>query len=456
MSNLAVSLFSNCGAGDYGFNNAGFQFAVMAELEEDRLEVCKWNHQQVSEEEAPPDKNFIPGDLRDTWKTVVKRYKDIAGDDHSPALLSACPPCQGMSTARSGIGQGDNLESGKQDERNLLVRVIATVAEELGPKLVVVENVPAFLTRNVPHPNTGKGVSAARLLCRDLRKDYRPFPFLTDLADYGVPQHRQRTFLTFVRKDLSDLRFLDENDVYPYPTPRSKEITLKDFLEDHEEEFPVLDAQDNPRGNEIMDQVPGWSDEQYRMAEAIDEPGGSAWENDCDNPKCEIEEVDEDRATCPECGETLPRPTVSGEGEAPRLVKGFRRSSYRRMPLREPAPTVTTASNRIGSSYNIHPTENRLMTPKECARLQGFPEEFHWRNPESEEHAVELFGVNEVRAMIGEAIPPHFTEQHGEVLLDLLKGDIDESVLIPATDERCRQARKTLDLNADLFHGMRS
>lgn len=444
MLNEAVSLFSNCGAGDWGFREAGFRFAAMAELEEDRLELCRWNHQQLPDGNRLAEENFVPGDLRKTWTTVVNRFEESVSRDTAPSLLSACPPCQGMSTARSGIGDGDDLESGDQDERNLLVKVIADVAEKLEPKVIVVENVPAFLTRKVPHPETEVGVSAARLLYHDLEDDYTPFPFLADLADYDVPQHRQRTFLTFVRDDQPFLNFLEDSGLYPYPTPE-EQIELSDFLDEHADEFPELDARENPRGEDPMDQVPRWSKEQYRMVAAIEDPGGSAWENGCD--VCGEEDIHEDLAKCPNCEEVLPRPTVKKKGEEPRLVKGFRRSSYRRMPLDQPAPTVTTASNRIGSNYNIHPTENRLLTPKECARLQGFPPDFRWRDPETEEHALDRWGVNEVRAMIGEAVPPTYTKKHGEVLLKLLNNEARADDLISATDERCVNAVETLGLS---------
>ena len=423
----------------------------MAELEEDRMEICEWNHKRLSNREELPSDNFVEGDLRSTWTEVRDRFRDTAGGGELPTLLSACPPCQGMSTARSGIGQGDDLESGKQDERNLLVKVIADISDTLRPKAIVVENVPTFLTRKVPHPKTGEGISAARLLCRDLKGEYHPFPFLADLADYGVPQHRQRTFLTFLRKDLPVLDVLVELGLYPYPSPREKQITLAEFLKENQKDLPELDAKHNPSGEDPMDQVPSWSDHQYRMAKRIEEPGESAWKNGCDNPDCDVDLVDEDRATCPKCDELLPRPIVDEEGKEPRLVKGFRRSSYRRMPLDRPAPTVTTASNRMGSNYNIHPKENRLMTPRECARLQMFPTDFQWRDPETGEHAIDRFGVNDVRAMIGEAVPPAFTEQHGEVLLSLLNGEVDERELIAASDERCTKAMDTLGLSAGLF-----
>src|SRR5438552_3952814 len=113
----AVSLFSNCGAGDVGYAKAGFQFDVMAELDERRLEVCLLNH---------PGAVGVPGDLRKTWPQVISQYKKIA--KNAPlSLLAACPPCQGMSSARSGRGRQEDADAGIKDDRNLLVTVISKV-----------------------------------------------------------------------------------------------------------------------------------------------------------------------------------------------------------------------------------------------------------------------------------------------------------------------------------------
>jgi DNA (cytosine-5)-methyltransferase 1 len=121
------------------------------------------------------------------------------------------------------------------------------------------------------------------------------------------------------------------------------------------------------------------------------------------------------------------------------------------MPLDAPAPTVTTASNRVGSDYTIHPTEDRLMSPKECARLQKFPKDFRWRDSDTDVHAIDKFGVGMVREVIGEAIPPEFTRQHGEVLANLLKGNLEEVELIASGDERCTKAEEKLGLERSLF-----
>src|SRR5690606_38822533 len=106
----AVSLFANCGAGDIGYHRAGFDFKVMAELEKHRLDVCKLNH---------PDAESILGDLRETWRQVIKQFKSLCGKS-KPALLAACPPCQGMSSAKYDRGFHDDADAGSEDSRNLL------------------------------------------------------------------------------------------------------------------------------------------------------------------------------------------------------------------------------------------------------------------------------------------------------------------------------------------------
>src|SRR5215213_659042 len=203
----AVSLFSNCGAGDLGYADAGFQFDVLAELDERRLSVAGRNL---------PGAALVKGDLRETWRAVVKAYESQNGK-RPPALLAACPPCQGMSSARSGRGRADDPDAGSRDERNLLVQVIAKVVHSLQPRVVVVENVPAFLSRVVRHPSTNSPVSAAVLLSRSLRQHYHLSPLLTDLADYGVPQRRRRSFLCFVRREEPGMADLIQRGRLAFP-----------------------------------------------------------------------------------------------------------------------------------------------------------------------------------------------------------------------------------------------
>ena len=408
----AVSLFSNCGAGDLGFARAGFRFKVMAELDPRRLEVAIRNHVAAV---------GIPGDLRKTWRKVVSAYRDVVGAK-PPALLAACPPCQGMSSARSGRGSWDDIDAGSRDERNLLVVVVAKVAKALKPRVVVVENVEAFLTRKVRHPRTGHGISAAALLVELLTRDYDVFPLLANLADFGVPQNRKRAFLTFVRKDERGLRELQECGWAPYPRPEhaadSKglhHVTLAEAL--RELQLNALDASTPETAGSGLHSVPVWGrNHRYEMVAAIPSgSGGSAWQNSSCGSCAEMVR-DENAAECPKCKAVLPRPVVAGRNGRYRLIRGFRTTSYRRMRPDAPASTITTASGHIGSDITLHPYENRVLSIAECAYLQTFPESFDWGD------ALERWGSSNVRAMIGEAVPPLFTYAHGQALVGMLTG----------------------------------
>ena len=429
----AVSLFTNCGAGDVGFARAGFRFEVLAEIDRCRLAVAALNLTGSS---------AIPGDLRRTWPDVVSAYQDRCDGD-PPALLAACPPCQSLSTANASRGKEEDADTGSKDVRNLLVLPIAEVATALGPRVIVVENVRAFLTRKVRHPHTQEAVSAAVLLISLLKEEYVAFPFLSDLADYGVPQTRVRSFITFVRRGEVCLQFLEECDAVPYPRPThapdhgGEPVSLGDAL--HSFDLPALDAGSvsSARSGRSLHFVPVWGSEQYSMVAAIPAgSGASAWEND-DCPECGRSGLPRDLACCATCDTRLLRPHVVEHGQA-RLVTGFRRSSYRRLSPDRPAATITTSSNRIGSDRTIHPFENRVLSPLECQKLQTLPEDFEWGEVLRQSHS----GL--MREMIGEAVPPRFTEAHGKVLADLLDDGRPPRLLLRA-DRRVSNAAQKLE-----------
>lgn len=426
----AVSLFSNCGAGDIGYARAGFDFKVMAELDERRLSVAKLNL---------PNAITVPGDLRETWRTVVASYRAECGDER-PALLAACPPCQGMSSARSGRGKIDDPDAGSRDERNLLVSVIAKVTHALKPRVVVVENVPTFLVRVVRHPRTGRPTSAAVLLARSLRRDYEMSAMLSDLADFGVPQQRKRAFLCFVRRDDPASSRLPANARAPFPRPDhavdygGSHVTLRDALA--RLGAAPLDAASSESSGNGMHAVPVWDPQHYKMVAAIPPNSGSgAWNNDRCGACGWTAQLDD--AQCAACGAVLQRPVVLASDGTVRLVRGFRTSSYTRMHPDRPAATITTASGHIGSDRTIHPWENRVLSVLECGHLQTFPPDFDWGD------ALRKWGQTNVRAMIGEAVPPGFTEQHGDVLVGLLTGESRRAAMA-ATDARVKKALASL------------
>ena len=388
----------------------------------------------------------VAGDLRDTWSKVVRSYQATAKGTQL-GLLAACPPWQGMSSARSFRGKEADPDAGMKDKRNLLVTVISEVACKLRPRAIVVENVPAFLTRAVRSPKTGTAVSAARLLIDELSSAYTAFPLLADLCDYGIPQRRKRTFITFLRNDEKAVPWLQEKLAVPYPLPRHARefggtpITVRQALSSFR--LPSLDARTETRARSRVGKglhsVPVWPKRRYEMVAAIPpHTGRGAWQNDrckC----CGARSTRTESAYCLECGNLLPRPIVEDIFGEFRLITGFRSTTYTRMKSDAPAAAITTASGNVGSNKTIHPFENRLLSPLECALLQTLPMRFNWGNAPTE------WGHSNIRKMIGEAVPPLFTMLHGRILRSLLTGG-RRSRLDAADGKRSKAARRKLDL----------
>ena len=100
-------------------------------------------------------------------------------------VLIGGPPCQGFST----LGRRDN-----SDPRNRLSMLMADWAEVLQPKVVVIENVPSFLTSK----------HWFRLKNRFEKLGYAVSSSVLNAADYGVAQLRFRCFAFASRIDSPD------------------------------------------------------------------------------------------------------------------------------------------------------------------------------------------------------------------------------------------------------------
>ena len=77
---------------------------------------------------------------------------------------------------------------------------------------------------------------------------------------------------------------------------------------------------------------------------------------------------------------------------------------YSRMYPDKPSYTITTGFQSPGRGRFVHPELRRGLTPREGARLQGFPDYFKWRTP--------LCRVvkNSITRLIGDAVPPNLGE----------------------------------------------
>ena len=91
-----------------------------------------------------------------------------------------------------------------------------------------------------------------------------------------------------------------------------------------------------------------------------------------------------------------------------------RKHSQRILKSDQPAPTVLT----LPDDY-IHPTENRILTVRELARLQSFPDSFVFLGKETTGGSRRREEVPQY-SQVGNAVPPLLATAIGERLLELL------------------------------------
>ena len=420
----AISLFSGAGLSDIGYELAGFEFLVQAELEPSRAELCASNF---------PHSTCVVGGLWEGWEDVVSEYRKQTKT--RPALLIVTPPCQGLSS--SNPGRGKVADPSTSDQRNLLMLASVPVIRELQPRIVVVENVPQVLTRMVDVEGSEEPQRLVDVFEARSGTKFRLFSGLVQMADYGVPQNRRRAILVAVHVGEPCVSWLEENDRVPLPRPTRAEtpddgalpwVTLEQWFS--QMKYPPLDAREPNSARSESDAlhfVPWYQGDRYLMVADIPARSGrNAYQNSKCH-RCGREDVPEGAVKCPECGALMRnRPYVQRKDGTWRLVKGFK-SSYRRMHHNRPAPTVTTASSHLGSDYKIHPWENRVLSIRECADLQTVPRFYDWQ------WAIDTRHTYLARQVIGEALPPLFTYLHGQVLSALLNGQANPDLLAQAT-----------------------
>ena len=411
----AVSLFSGAGLSDLGYEMAGFGFTVQVELDAQRAAIGADNF---------PSSTWLTCDVRDNASTIAAAYKRCTPERLD--LLVATPPCQGMSSSNPSRGKRETPCDKALEEKNRLFLEVIPVAGRLVPRVIVIENVRQVLTLEVEQ---GDRAGSALAILRDGLTDYKVFPNVVNVADYGVPQVRRRALVVAVHKDEPWLERMIVHGEAPIPARSHGEhfakglrrwVSIREWLEGMAYETLDARSQESARGTSPLHFVPAYGPDRYRQVLEIPPYSGlSAYDNDvC--PSCGQNDIAVGLMYCPACdGLMRNRPYVQRDGR-PALIRGFK-SSYRRMCSERPGYTITTNSSHIGSDFKIHPWENRVLSILECADIQTVPRFYDWTRASRDRRSYLI------RNLIGEAFPTYFTYLHGLALAGLLSSSEESS-----------------------------
>lgn len=419
----AISLFCSSGIGDLGLQANNIDTVVSCELLKERMELFLHNH--------PEAKGFC-GDIWSLKDGIINYYKDTFSDN--PFLVIATPPCQGMSS--NGMGTIlNNLKKGirpELDPRNRLIIPAVDVVKALRPEWVIFENVPN-MTNTVIEDNNGDIINIIDYIFKELGDEYVGKPMVVDVANYGVPQHRNRLITILTRNSKGKEHFNSCGHLLPEVTHSehgdifsAKWLTLRDAIGN----LPRLRAVkgENIDPNNKLHKVPVLDEVKLNWVTHTPE-GQTAMNNQCINPQCmyqgntlhgskhNSEGVNRANTStplyCEKCGALLPRPyTVDKKTGEKRIMKAFV-SAYKRMSWDIPASTLTQNFQYACSDNKLHPSQDRVLSLYEGLIIQTIS-----KYPYSFEINGKLVTDGLIRDTIGESVPPQ--------LIDLIIKNIKE------------------------------
>jgi DNA (cytosine-5)-methyltransferase 1 len=370
-----IDLFAGCGGFSLGFCRAGWQGVFAVERDAAAFKTFSNNFLGANSDyrflwpEWLEKKNL---DIRRALRDHRSQLKKLRG---SIDAIIGGPPCQGFSFAG---------HRRRTDTRNQLFRAYIEFVKVVRPRFVLIENVRGIciehgkkqrLIRKKGRP----AIPFAQRIVDALRElGYSaPDPELVQASDFGVPQRRPRVFFFAYRKDavsggaelfktLYETRrgFLQQRSL-PVTRPIHVEEAISDLLRKH----GTVKCEDKSSPKGFRQGLYGTRESKYQsLLRNGHKPGIPAQSHRFANHEDETEK----RFT--------------------KIQKGYRKGVQLHQRDREELEiskhvVVPLRGDQIGHTLTtlpddyIHYREPRILTVREYARLQSFPDEFVFDGP---------------------------------------------------------------------------
>ena len=207
-------------------------------------------------------------------------------------------------------------QKGFEDFRGTLFFDIARIVKYHKPKLVFLENV-----KNFEKHDNGNTLKIIKNILNELGYDVKHK--VLNASDFGLPQNRERIYFVCFRKDITI-------DSFIFPKPSNKKTALIDFLEDHTNEAKIVTRPD------------------IKLNKSFSPIRNIFGELEIPNKPIQIGIVNK-----------------GGQGERIYDPHGH-------------AITLSAYGGGVGSKTGLYKIGDviRKLSPRECARIQGFPDDF--------------------------------------------------------------------------------
>lgn len=373
-----LDLFCGTGALSYGLEAYGSQLRTVGGIDMDAAaaKTAGLNH---------PAAQIVCDSIE---RISPEKLLSLSGAPEIDVIVGG-PPCQGFSSLRPS--RGLDLE----DARNSLYKQFLKYVQVLRPRVFLMENVVGLLTAN-------EGRLVSQIVSSFKRVGYVCDWRVLNAANFGIPQKRERFFLVGVRTNLGG-HVLPR---FPSPTHRFCGKVIGTAKKDRY----VLNTDHGPNPITVWDAI----------SDLPSLKSGEATESYKRQPKTEYQKARRTsapvRLTLHQAADhnakmlQVMRHAGSSISALPKgLVSSGYSSCYSRLSPDEPSTTITVKFTSPASSKCIHPFDDRAITPREAARIQGFDDGFQFCGSKTE-----------IASQVGNAVPPLFGRAFSPVLEQLL------------------------------------
>lgn len=393
---MYIDLFSGCGGLALGLHKAGWRGLFAIEKSEDAFETLKHNlidkNSNFSWPSWLPKKNH---DINYIIKEYEENLKSLRG---KISLVAGGPPCQGFSMA------GRRKE---EDERNKLIDSYIKFIKLVQPEILFFENVKGFTIGFKQGNKRGqayseKVVTALRKLGYDVKGE------IVDFSEFGVPQKRQRFILVGTKKNKAEDFFhkIALNRANFLKSKKLKDTTsLSDAISDLLQSNGLVESPDTKR-----------------FKAGIYSKAKSNYQKLMRNGIRLTNKVADSHRFAKHSENTIKRfdfvlkngqPNKSFSEELKKIY-GLKKHTVVPLCKKSCSPTLTTHPDDY-----IHYCEPRILTVREYARIQSFPDYYEFKGKYTTGGLRRRIDVPRY-TQIGNAIPPLFGEQAGLVLKEMI------------------------------------
>jgi len=407
-----VDLFAGCGGLSLGLMSAGWNGLFAVEQDSLAFETLKHNlvdgHPNCAFRYAWP--SWLERNPIEISHFIDQHRDELAALRGGVDLLAGGPPCQGFSLA----GRRKS-----NDPRNELFKHYVALVKVLAPPFLLLENVKGIsVAFRKPSKGTRTSMPVAEPFSERIKRSleaagYRVFTKLVHGTDVGVPQFRPRYIMLAIRCDLVEKR----PDLDPFKNfekcrkkflrgkglPVDKPVTVKQAISDLEKRGKkIIECVDSPGFKQIQYKYP-LSPYQRLLHGTLN---GTA-PNSLRLARHGEVVTDRFKAILSTCRKGVQLSAADRER--------FELKKHCVVPLhpKRPSHTLTTLPDDF-----LHYSEPRILTVREYARLQSFPDWYDFKGKYT------TGGDRRLRecpryTQVGNAVPPFLGEVVGLLLAEL-------------------------------------